>query len=224
MFVDDLVDVLDHPGLTVAELDRKLGRAFDGLLVLPAPTDPSRMARLDKAAYTKVFERLKMSVGTLVLDCGTGLQEPSAAAAIEAADQIVLVTDAEPSTASLVAEAAQLLKRAGPPMFLIVNKLPRKGGAPRPGDALPRGAGRPRADPRVRGAGERVGAGGGRLDLGRRAGRLADLTARAGRGDGGGLAGAGAGYVGVRQTSMTTLPRAWPSSRYAIASGTSASG
>jgi MinD-like ATPase involved in chromosome partitioning or flagellar assembly len=128
VFVDDLVDVLDHPGLTVAELDRKLGRAFDGLLVLPAPTDPSRMARLDKDAYTKVFERLKMSVGTLVLDCGTGLQEPSAAAAIEAADQIVLLTDAEPSTASLVAEAAQLLKRAGPPMFLVVNKLPRKGG------------------------------------------------------------------------------------------------
>ncbi|MGH2848861.1 MAG: EsaB/YukD family protein [Thermoleophilaceae bacterium] len=128
VFVDDLIDVLDHPGLTVAELDRKLGRAFDGLLVLPAPTDPSRMARLDKAAYTKVFERLKMSVGTLVLDCGTGLQEPAAAAAIEAADQIVLVTDAEPSTASLVAEAAQLLKRAGPPMFLIVNKLPRKNG------------------------------------------------------------------------------------------------
>jgi len=128
VFVDDLVDVLDHPGLTVAELDRKLGRAFDGLLVLPAPTDPSRMARLDKAAYTKVFERLKMSVGSLALDCGTGLQEPAAQAAIEAADQIVLVTDAEPSTASLVAEAAQLLKRAGPPMFLIVNKLPRKGG------------------------------------------------------------------------------------------------
>jgi MinD-like ATPase involved in chromosome partitioning or flagellar assembly len=127
VFVDDLVDVLDHPGLTVAELDRKLGRAFDGLLVLPAPTDPSRMARLDKAAYTKVFERLKTTVGTLVLDCGTGLQEPAAAAAIEAADQIVLLTDAEPSTASLVAEAAQLLKRAGPPMFLVVNKLPRKG-------------------------------------------------------------------------------------------------
>jgi MinD-like ATPase involved in chromosome partitioning or flagellar assembly len=128
VFVDDLVDVLDHPGLTVAELDRKLGRAFDGLLVLPAPTDPSRMARLDKVAYTKVFERLKTSVGGLVLDCGTGLQEPAAQAAIEAADQIVLVTDSEPSTASLVAEAAQLLKRAGPPMFLVVNKLPRKGG------------------------------------------------------------------------------------------------
>ena len=128
VFVDDLMDILDHPGLTVAELDRKLGRAFDGLLVLPAPTDPSRMARLDKAAYTKVFERLKTTVGGLVLDCGTGLQEPAAQAAIEAADQIVLVSDAEPSTASLVAEAAQLLTRAAPPMFLVVNKLPRKGG------------------------------------------------------------------------------------------------
>jgi MinD-like ATPase involved in chromosome partitioning or flagellar assembly len=128
VFVDDLVEVLDHPGLTVTELDRKLGRAFDGLLVLPAPTDPSRMARLDKAAYSKVFERLKMTVGSLVLDCGTGLQEPSAQAAVEAADQIVLVTDAEPSTASLVAEAARLLTRAGPPMFLVVNKLPRRGG------------------------------------------------------------------------------------------------
>jgi MinD-like ATPase involved in chromosome partitioning or flagellar assembly len=128
VFVDDLIDVLEHPNLSVTELDRKLGRAFDGLLVLPAPTDPSRMARLDKDAYTKVFDRLKTIVGGLVLDCGTGLQEPSAQAAIEAADQIVLVSDAEPSTASLVAEAAQLLKRAGPPMFLVVNKLPRKGG------------------------------------------------------------------------------------------------
>jgi MinD-like ATPase involved in chromosome partitioning or flagellar assembly len=126
VFVDDLVDVLDHPDLSVVEIDRKLGRAFDGLLVLPAPTDPSRMAKLDKAAYDKVFARLKAAVGGLVLDCGTGLQEPSARAAIEAADQIVLVSDSEPSTASLVAEAGQLLKRAGPPMYLLVNKLPSK--------------------------------------------------------------------------------------------------
>ena len=128
IFVDDLVDVLDHPGLTVTELERKLGRAFDGLLVLPAPTDPGRMAGLDKAKYDKVFEKLKTIVGSLVLDCGTGLQEPAARSAIEAADQIVLISDAEPSTASLVAEAGQLLKRAGPPMYLVINKLPRKGG------------------------------------------------------------------------------------------------
>ena len=127
VFVDDFVDLLDHPDLAVTELDRKLGRGFDGLMVLPAPTDPSRMARLDEAAYAKVFGRLKTLVGGLVLDCGTGLQEPAARAAIAAADQIVLVSDAEPSTASLVAEAARLLKRAGPPMYLVVNKVPKRG-------------------------------------------------------------------------------------------------
>lgn len=128
VFVDDLADLLDHPNLSVPELDRKLGRAFDGLLVLPAPTDPGRMAQIDQQAYTKVFDRLKTMVSGLVLDCGTSLQEPPARAAIAAADQIVLVSDAEPSTASLVAEASRLLIRSGPPLFLVVNKMPRRGG------------------------------------------------------------------------------------------------
>ncbi len=65
-------------------------------------------------------------VGVLVLDCGTGLQEPAARAAQAAADQIVLISDAHPSTASLVAEAAELLRTVGPPMTLVVNKMPRK--------------------------------------------------------------------------------------------------
>jgi MinD-like ATPase involved in chromosome partitioning or flagellar assembly len=127
VFVDDLRDLLDHPNLTVAELDRKLGRAFDGLLVVPAPTDPGKMAQLGQAAYAKVFSRLQTMVSGLVLDCGTGLQEPPARAAIEAADQIVLVSDAEPSTASLVTEASRLLARSGPPLFVVVNKVPKRG-------------------------------------------------------------------------------------------------
>jgi MinD-like ATPase involved in chromosome partitioning or flagellar assembly len=128
VFVDDLVDVLEHPNLSVSELDRKLARAFDGLLVVPAPTDPGRMARLDQDSYARTFARLKEMVSGLVLDCGTGLQEPAARAAIDAADQIVLVSDSEPSTASLVAEASAMLVRSGPPLFLVINKLPRKGG------------------------------------------------------------------------------------------------
>jgi MinD-like ATPase involved in chromosome partitioning or flagellar assembly len=126
VFVDDLLDVLDHPNLTVTQLDSNLGRASDGLMVLPAPTDPERMARLDEDAYRRVIRRLQDLVGLLVLDCGTGLQEPTARAAIAAADQLVLVTDAEPATASLVVEAAELLSKAGPPLNLVVNKLPRK--------------------------------------------------------------------------------------------------
>lgn len=127
VFVDDLLDLLERPGLTTTELDAQLGRARDGLMVLPAPTDPARMARLDRQAYATVIERLQALAGLLILDCGTGLQEPAAQAAMHAADQIVLVSDAEPSTASLVAEASTLLERSGAPITLVVNKLPRKG-------------------------------------------------------------------------------------------------
>ena len=126
-YVDDLLQNLDCPDLTVTALDSRLGRAAHGLMVLPAPTEPDRMARLDQDAYTRVIRRLQDLVGVVLLDCGTGLQEPAARAALATADQIVLVTDAEPAAASLVAEAAQLLHQDTAPMLLAVNKMPSRG-------------------------------------------------------------------------------------------------
>jgi MinD-like ATPase involved in chromosome partitioning or flagellar assembly len=122
VFVDDLHDVLDEPELTATALDNHLGRAAHGLMVLPAPTDPARVGRLDAPAYTRVVQKLQQMVGVIVLDTGTGLHEPAARAALATADQIVLVTDPEPSTASLVAEAAALLRQDGLPLWLVMNK------------------------------------------------------------------------------------------------------
>ncbi|MGH2735517.1 MAG: EsaB/YukD family protein [Actinomycetota bacterium] len=127
VFVDDLLRRLGQPDLTLTGLDAQLGRAPHGLMVLPAPTDPERMAKLDEQAYSSVIERLKSFLGIIVLDCGTGLQEPAARAAIKAADQLVLVTDEQPAAASLVAEAGTLLARSGRPITLVVNKMPSRG-------------------------------------------------------------------------------------------------
>jgi MinD-like ATPase involved in chromosome partitioning or flagellar assembly len=127
IFVDDLLGVIDQPALTVPMLERFLGRGPHGLLVLPAPTDPERMERLDRAAYDRVIHRLQELAGMLILDCGAGLYHPATQAAMEAADQLVMVSDADPLTAGIVVEAGRRL-RDNRSYTVVVNKLPRSGG------------------------------------------------------------------------------------------------
>ena len=122
--VDELLQVLEQPALTVSMLDRCLGRGPHGLMVLPAPTDPDRMETLDGEAYSRVIRRLEDLVGILVIDCGPGVLSPPVRAALSAADQVVLVTDSDPATASLVARAALRMPK-GKDFVIVVNKVSR---------------------------------------------------------------------------------------------------
>jgi len=126
VFIDELLaGALSDPDTSPARLDAQLGRGPDGLMVAPAPTDPDRAANLDESAYRTLFARLSELAGMLVLDCGTGLDDPPARAALACADQLVVVCDDQPDTASIVAEAATWLRHAGPPLLLVVNNLRR---------------------------------------------------------------------------------------------------
>jgi MinD-like ATPase involved in chromosome partitioning or flagellar assembly len=127
-YVDDLARLVARDEeLSLTALDSQLGRAIHGLLVVPAPTDPARMAALDEDAYRQVITRLKDFFSLILLDCGTGLQDPASAAAIASADQVVLITDAQPATASLVAQSADLLHQSGRPITVVVNRMPARG-------------------------------------------------------------------------------------------------
>lgn len=125
LFVDDLLRLLGRPDLTAAQLDSSLARGPHGLLILPAPTDSARMAALGEEEYLRLARGLASLVGVIILDCGTGLQEPPARAALRCANQVVLVSDAQPSTASLVAEASTLVSGSGKPITLVINKMRR---------------------------------------------------------------------------------------------------
>ena len=115
VFIDELLaGPLAGGQLPPTELDVQLGRGPDGLMVAPAPTDPERAEQLDEGAYRTLFTRFGELVGMLVLDCGTGLGDPPARAALSCADQLVLVADCEPDTASLVSEAAAWLEQHRP--------------------------------------------------------------------------------------------------------------
>jgi MinD-like ATPase involved in chromosome partitioning or flagellar assembly len=124
LFVDDFLTLMDSEPATVTEVEAQLGRTRHGLLVLPTPTDPARMWGLREDEYSRVIQRLQQYAGVLLLDCGTGLQEPTASAAISASDQCILVTDADPAAASLVSEAGLMLAGAGRPIAVVVNKMP----------------------------------------------------------------------------------------------------
>jgi MinD-like ATPase involved in chromosome partitioning or flagellar assembly len=127
-YVDDLAKLISSDGtLSLTALDSRLGRAVHGLLVVPAPTDPNRMAALDQDAYQRLITRLKDFFSLIMLDCGTGLQDPASLAAIETAHQVLLLTDAQPSTASLVAESAELLRQWDRPITVVVNRMPSRG-------------------------------------------------------------------------------------------------
>ena len=127
VYVDDLLAVLDHPELTATQLDASPARAAHGLLLLPAPSAPERMARLDHSGYRRVIQRLQSLVSVILLDCGTGLWEPAAQVALASASQAILVSDAEPATAGLVAEASLQLRTLHVPVTLVVNRANRGG-------------------------------------------------------------------------------------------------
>lgn len=126
VYADDLLADLEHP-MTLTQLDARLGRGPHGLMILPAPTDPDRMTRLGEDAYRTIIEQLKETAGMVLLDCGTGLQDPAARAAISCADQVLLICDAEPATASLVTEAGRYLTWRKLCFTVVVNKFPRRG-------------------------------------------------------------------------------------------------
>jgi MinD-like ATPase involved in chromosome partitioning or flagellar assembly len=125
-FVDDIVARLNASIPSMADLNAWLGAGPHGLRVLPAPTDPARMSRIGFEVYSQVIRRMKDYAGMLLVDCGTGIHEAAAQAALAGADQVVIVSDADPATASLVSEAASRMPKCGP-LTLVVNKMPHRG-------------------------------------------------------------------------------------------------
>jgi MinD-like ATPase involved in chromosome partitioning or flagellar assembly len=126
VYADDLLADLEHP-MTLTQLDARLGRGPHGLMILPAPTDPDRMTKLGEDAYRTIIGHLKEIAGMVFMDCGTGLQDPAARAAIASADQVLVICDAEPATASLVTEAGRYLTWRKLRFMVVVNKFPRRG-------------------------------------------------------------------------------------------------
>ena len=113
--------------VTPAALSQRLGQGPHGLRVAGTPAEAGAMlAAADHALYAGALDWLRSFGGVILADCGTGLLDPPTRAALEAADQVVLVTDSAADTARLVVEAGRPLP-AGRPCWLVANKVPPRG-------------------------------------------------------------------------------------------------
>jgi MinD-like ATPase involved in chromosome partitioning or flagellar assembly len=118
--IEDLLAMLER-GLSSTQLDAYLVPANDGLERLPV------LPGADAHATERVIGRLRETAGLLLVDCGSGLDDPSTQAALATADQVVVVVEAGPASAQLVARAAAALGGDGPPAILVVNRVPARG-------------------------------------------------------------------------------------------------
>ena len=116
----DLLAMFEN-GLTAAQLDAYVVPANDGLEVLPA------LPGAGADVYEGVIRCLRETAGLLIVDCGPGLDDPLAQAALGVADQVVVVVEAGAASARLVARAAALLGDDAPPAVLVVNRVPARG-------------------------------------------------------------------------------------------------
>lgn len=129
-FVDDMARLLFHERPQWADVTSQIARAgsvADGalgnLFVLPAPPTGERLGGLSVESYRMVIRTMPQFFNFIVLDCGTGMFSPIATLALEVADQIVVVTDSQPSSARVVAQACKdVLSLTDKPLTLVVNR------------------------------------------------------------------------------------------------------
>lgn len=96
----DLLAVIDHPALSREELLACLAWSSPRLALLAARPGCGRGPPLAQRDWRRLVRGLARHELTVVMDCGPGLGDPGARAALAEADQVVLVVEQRPSAAT----------------------------------------------------------------------------------------------------------------------------
>jgi hypothetical protein len=96
----DLLAVIDHPALSREELLACLAWSSPRLALLAARPGSGRGPPLTQRDWRRLVRGLARHGLTVVMDCGPGLGDPGARAALAEADQVVLVVEQRPSAAT----------------------------------------------------------------------------------------------------------------------------
>jgi MinD-like ATPase involved in chromosome partitioning or flagellar assembly len=111
-----------------ADIRAFTSQARSGLQVLAANRDPEAAAALDAGLYRRTRAILGIHYSVILLDCGTGLLADAAQAAVEVADQIVVVASASLDAADVSYRTIEWLEKQGYPdkardSVVVINTL-----------------------------------------------------------------------------------------------------
>lgn len=116
-----LLDYHEREPPTAGELERYFSVLASGLRVLEAPADLHVMESMGAQQYQRLLELVERQIGTVILDCGTGLASPVARWAMGRADQVLIVTTPDWVTSTNVSAALRHLPAGG--AILVLNQV-----------------------------------------------------------------------------------------------------
>jgi MinD-like ATPase involved in chromosome partitioning or flagellar assembly len=112
--------------LTPDQVQEALVSAGTGLWVLPASADPPGVRTADAAAWRRLIEHLRHLHNTVIIDCGAGVQRPACQAALESANQVVLVYKPQPGEPERMAPTINAIRGRGPTVVVVANQARRR--------------------------------------------------------------------------------------------------
>ena len=102
-----------------------------GLAILPAPFDQISKPVATEAAWGRVIEHLRHLHNFVILDCGAGFQHAVGLAALDNADQIVLVSKATPVDLDRLGPTIESIRGRGRAVVVVANQATERARAKR---------------------------------------------------------------------------------------------
>jgi MinD-like ATPase involved in chromosome partitioning or flagellar assembly len=117
---------LFDPGLTPEQVQKALVKIGPRLAILPAPSDHSGKPVADEVAWGRLIEHLRHLHHIVIIDCGAGFLQVVSRAALEAADQVVLVSKATPGDLVRLAPTIESIRSQGRTVIVVSNQATQR--------------------------------------------------------------------------------------------------
>ena len=127
---------LFRPNLAPEQVRAALVSASPKLSILAAPAEPAGAAAGAPAGWSRVIEHLRRLHNIVILDCGAGTHRPLSKAALDAADQVVLVSKPQPVQVDSTMPDVESLRSLGRSVVVVTNQAPNRARSARSADGV----------------------------------------------------------------------------------------